>query len=645
MCGIVGALSLADVSQSIGALQAMTDAILSRGPDDQGHWHDADAGIVLGHRRLSVVDLSPAGHQPMPSAGGQLTIVFNGEIYNHMDLRAELERTGRAPEWRGHSDTETLLAAIAAWGTEEALKRTVGMFAFALWDREARTLTLARDRMGEKPLYYGWQGRHFLFGSELAALRPHPAFRAEIDRGAIALMMRHNYIPAPHSIYTGIRKLQPGTILTISADDQEAEPRSWWSMAGCVEQGLAQPFQGTPDEAVDQLETLLRNAVARQMEADVPLGAFLSGGIDSSTVVALMQAQSRRPVQTFTIGFSEAGFNEAEYAKSVARHLGTDHTEMYVSSEDALAVIPKLPTIYSEPFSDSSQIPTFLVSQLARRHVTVSLSGDGGDELFGGYGRYATTKAYRRKFSRIPEPLRRAGAGFIRTLDVDTWNRLTRPILRRLPQRLHKRNPGAMAYKLAEALENCDIDQVYRVAVSHWQPDTLIPDVDEPPTQLTAPGTMPIMADMLRMMAIDSVSYLPDDILCKVDRAAMAVSLESRVPMLDHSIVEFAWTLPLALKVRDGVGKWPLRSVLRRHVPDELIDRPKMGFGVPIGQWLRGPLREWAEELLNERHLREQGLFRPDLIRQRWQEHLSGASNWQYLLWDVLMFQAWHAEQ
>lgn len=645
MCGIVGALSLTDVSQSIGALQAMTDAIRSRGPDDQGHWHDADAGIVLGHRRLSIVDLSPAGHQPMLSAGGRLTIAFNGEIYNHMDLRAELERKGRAPEWRGHSDTETLLAAIAAWGTEEALRRTIGMFAFALWDREARTLTLARDRMGEKPLYYGWQGRHFLFGSEIAALRPHPAFRAEINRGAIALMMRHNYVPAPYSIYAGISKLVPGTILTISVDAPEAQPRSWWSVAACVEEGLAQPFQGTPDEAVDQLETLLRDAVARQMEADVPLGAFLSGGIDSSTVVALMQAQSSRPVKTFTIGFSEAGFNEAEYAKSVAQHLGTDHTEMYVSPEDALAVIPKLPTIYSEPFSDSSQIPTYLVSQLARRHVTVSLSGDGGDELFGGYGRYATTEAYRRKFSRIPEPLRRASAGIIRTLDVDTWNRLTRPILRSLPKRLHKRNPGAMVYKLASALENCDIDQVYRIAVSHWQPNALLPDVTEPPTQLTAPGTMPVMADTLRMMALDSVSYLPDDILCKVDRAAMAVSLESRVPMLDHRVVEFAWTLPLALKVRNGVGKWPLRGVLRRHVPDELIDRPKMGFGVPIGEWLRGPLREWAEDLLDEKRLREQGLFRPDLIRQRWQEHLSGASNWQYLLWDVLMFQAWHAEQ
>ena len=646
MCGFTGFLTSSggvDNTQALYVLRHMANAIVHRGPDSDGYWTDPTAGIGLAHRRLAIVDLSPAGAQPMASGSGRYVIAFNGEIYNHLRLRQLLEseeRVGAA--WRGHSDTETLLAGFDAWGIEGTLQRAIGMFAIALWDRETRVLTLARDRLGEKPLYYGWQGQGraaaFVFGSELSALRRHPAFAADINRDALALYMRHNCIGGSHSIYTGIHKLPPGHLLTVSAAAPEPMLRQWWSGAAVAEQGLAQPFAGTPDQAVDALEALLHDAVAQQMMADVPLGAFLSGGIDSSTVVALMQAQSSRPVRTFSIGFHEEGYNEAEHARAVARHLGTDHTELYVTPEQALAVIPKLPTLYSEPFADSSQIPTFLVSQLARQHVTVSLSGDAGDELFCGYTRYQMTAGLWGKVSRLPRPLRQLAAGLITAVAPGTWDKLGSVLpLSRVGEKLHKG---------AALLGSRNVADLYRGMVTHWpDPASVVLGATEPATLLA--GAAPALhglGDVKRMMALDMLSYLPDDILAKVDRAAMGVSLETRVPMLDHRVVEFAWSLPLAYKMRGGVTKWPLRQVLYRHVPRELVERPKMGFGVPIDRWLRGPLRDWAEDLLDEARLRREGYFHPAPIRKKWAEHLSGARNWQHHLWDVLMFQAWLAE-
>jgi asparagine synthase (glutamine-hydrolysing) len=594
----------------------------------------------------------------MVSAGGRYVIAFNGEIYNHVELRKAVEKgggphPGPLPEgeggaaWRGHSDTETLLAGFDAWGIEATVRRAVGMFAFAVWDRQARTLTLGRDRLGEKPLYYGWQGDAFLFGSELKALKAHPAFAAAVDRNALALLMRHNAIPAPYSIYQGIKKLLPGSLLTMSLQNRHAEPVRYWDACQVVAGGLAQPFVGSPDEAVDALDKLLRDAVAQQMMADVPLGAFLSGGVDSSTVVALMQAQSSRPVRTFSIGFHEAGYNEAEHAKAVARHLGTDHTELYVTAQQAMDVIPRLPSLYCEPFADSSQIPTFLVSQMARQHVTVSLSGDGGDELFGGYNRYVLGQRLWGKLSRLPVGLRAALARGIHALSPDAWNRLLGPIQPLLPMGLSQANVGDKLHKGAAVMAAQTQAELYRLLVSHWaEPEALVLGSQEPPTVLTDPALQPQADNFVhQMMALDTVTYLPDDILTKVDRAAMGVSLETRVPMLDHRVVEFAWQLPLDYKLRGGVGKWPLRQVLYKYVPRELIERPKMGFGIPIDSWLRGPLRDWAEDLLDESRLRQEGYFNPQLVRQKWIEHLSGRRNWQYLLWNVLMFQAWLAEQ
>lgn len=620
----------------------MEQAIIHRGPDDGGQWWDSDAGIGFSHRRLSIVDLSPAGHQPMVSACGRFVMIFNGEIYNHLKLRQELDSLFQEEgclAWRGHSDTETLLAAIVAWGLEAALKKCVGMFAFALWDRQKRCLILARDRLGEKPLYYGWQGDSFLFGSELKALKVHPAFQAEVHRDALALLMRHNYIPTPYCIWQGINKLQPGCFLTLTRDQPDPVITQYWSGKSIIEAGVASPFKGGADEAVNMLESLLLDAVSQQMMADVPLGAFLSGGVDSSAIVALMQAQSSRPVRTFTIGFNEAQYNEAEHAKAVARHLHTDHTELYVTADDAMNVIPKLPMLYDEPFSDSSQIPTFLVSQMARRHVTVSLSGDGGDELFCGYNRYLLGNRLWGKLSHLPVSLRRVIAGGLTRLSPSAWNRLTSPIGRYLGSL----NLGDKIHKGAEVLGNRSIDELYLQLVSHWSdPNSLVLGAREPFTLLTDVAQQPVAScDIDRMMALDMLSYLPDDILVKVDRAAMGVSLETRVPFLDHRVVEFAWQLPMQYKLHEGVGKWALRQVLYKHVPQALIDRPKMGFGVPIDDWLRGPLQGWAESLLNESRLQQEGYFNPMLVKEKWREHLSGKRNWQYYLWDVLMFQAW----
>lgn len=652
MCGFAGFFGggwAGDVAPV--RLRAMTNAIAHRGPDSEGQWLDADAGIALGHRRLSIVDLSAAGAQPMASASGRYVLAFNGEIYNHTDLRAELEGSARAPAWRGHSDSETLLAGFDAWGIGATTERAVGMFAFAVWCRQTRTLTLARDRMGEKPLYYGWQGTGraavFLFGSELKALKAHPAFSADISRDALCLFMRYNNVGGGHSIYEGVHKLLPGSLLTVSAASPEPSIQTYWSGAAVAERGVASPFGGSATEAVDALEGLLKDVVRRQMAADVPLGAFLSGGIDSSTVVALMQAQSGSRIKTFSIGFHEADYNEAVHAKAVAQHLGTEHTELYVTPEETMAVISRLPQLYDEPFADSSQIPTFLVSKLARQHVTVALSGDGGDELFCGYNRYSLTAGMWSRLARVPLPLRRVIASAITRVSPHHWDRIAAltPLARRWAK------VGDKLHKGADAMRAESVAQLYKSMVSQWpQPEQVVLGSSEPPALLHGlEHTLAGLNSVERMMALDLLTYLPDDILTKIDRAAMGVSLETRVPFLDHRVVEFAWQLPMQYKLRhenhSTVTKWALRQVLFKHVPQALIERPKMGFGVPLDRWLRGPLRPWAEDLLSESRLRREGYFKPAPIRQKWAEHLSGRRNWQHQLWCVLMFQAWLAEQ
>lgn len=644
MCGIVGLLQDGlKPDQWECFLRSMTDSLVHRGPDDTGWWYDAEAGVGLGHRRLSIVDLSPLGHQPMASESGRYYITYNGEVYNFRELRKELQLLGCT--FRGHSDTEVMLAAIEQWGLEHAVKRFVGMFAFALWDRKERVLHLVRDRLGIKPLYYGWLGKAFVLGSELKAFKAHPAFRGEIDRNALALMMCHSYIPAPYSIYKGIYKLLPGHILTLNRADigSASAPTPYWTARDVAEDGAADPFVGSETEAVEYLDTLLRDAVKLRMVADVPLGAFLSGGVDSSTVVALMQAQSERPVKTFSIGFYEQSYNEAEHAKAVAKHLGTDHTELYVTPEQAMAVIPKLPTLYDEPFSDASQIPTFLVSELARRYVTVSLSGDGGDELFGGYNRYFWGRSIWQKIGWMPRGLRNAVTRALTALSPQSWEALFLKLGPVLPEKVKQRNPGDKLHKLAEILAVESPEAMYRGLVSHWKnPAGVVVGAAESPTVLTDRNCWADLPDFTqRMMYLDLVSYLPDDILVKVDRASMGVSLEARVPLLDHRVVEFAWRVPLFMKIRNGQSKWLLRQVLYKYVPKELIERPKMGFGIPIDDWLRGPLRDWAEDLLSEERLKREGYLRPEPIRKLWKEHLSGKRNWQYHLWDVLMFEAW----
>ncbi len=688
MCGFSGFLTT-DTSVLTHAEHVATSmalAIQHRGPDDAGAWADKSAGIALGFRRLSILDLSSAGHQPMRSASGRFVMTFNGEIYNHKDLRDLLSAAQLGmPEqpWRGHSDSETLLACLEAWGLEETLQKTVGMFAIALWDSQTRTLHLARDRFGEKPLYYGWATQAstvapaFVFGSELKALRAYPGFTNPVSREALALYMRFTYVPAPYSIYQNIFKLEPGSMLSIHTNINSALPQvgklleaahlptapsaplrppavqgsmrmhRWWSLASVVE-AATQNQISSEKEALKTLEQRLKDSVRMQSLADVPLGAFLSGGVDSSCIVALMQAQASRPVKTFTVGFEEAGFDESPHARAVAEHLGTEHNALFVSAKQAQAVIVDLPSMYDEPFADSSQIPTHLVCKAARQQVKVALSGDAGDELFGGYNRYFWAPRIWSRLAWLPYPARQALGAAIRAIPIQGWDALSRPVNALLPASKNFLRGGDRAHKLAARLGRVhNLDELYNSLVSEWQdPTHIVKGVGgvlcEPPSMLADPWPATGSEQhQLRMMYRDSMTYLPDDILCKVDRASMATSLETRMPFLDHRVVELAWQLPLNMKIRNGRGKWALRQVLYKYVPKELIDRPKAGFAIPVGQWLRGPLKDWAEALLDEKRLEIEGYFYPKPIRDKWVQHLSGSFDHTPSLWAVLMFQSW----
>ncbi len=640
MCGLAGFWSpsaTSTVDQLIDTAGRMSDAIAHRGPDDRGVWADAPAGIAMGFRRLAIIDLTPSGHQPMDSAGGRFVVTFNGEIYNFQDLRHELAAQGA--RFRGTSDTEVMLAGFERWGPAATFPRLWGMFAIALWDRDERTLWLARDRLGKKPLYYGWHDGVFLYGSELKALRAHPACPTRVSTAALASYLRFGGVPGRHCIYEGLHKLEPGTFARVRPGAEVTTTR-YWDARALAEAGPSPDHVGD-DAAIDALEALLRDATRRRMVADVPLGAFLSGGVDSSTVVALMQAESTRAVRTFTIGFDEAGYDEARDAKAVAAHLGTDHTELYVSAARAQAVIPRLAEMYDEPFADSSQIPTFLVSEMARAQVTVAVSGDGGDEVFGGYNRYLWAPQVARRRRRMPAVAARAAGSALRTLSPAAWDAVGRAGGRLGVGALKQRTLGDKLHKLGRALQAPGDDGVYRSLVSHWQPPPVAGAGGECVTALddpTLPAAVPSFVD--RMMLLDTIGYLPDDILVKVDRASMAVSLEARAPLLDHRVVEWAWRQPRSRRIRDGRGKWALRQVLRRHVPDALIDRPKAGFAIPVGEWLRGPLRDWAEALLTDSALRD-GLLDPAPVRRAWAHHVEGRANMEPAVWTVLMWQAW----
>ncbi len=641
MCGIAGVLNAPSSVVVESVARGMADTLAQRGPDDSGVWADPACRIALGHRRLAVLDLSAAGHQPMASTSGRYVTAYNGEIYNHMELRAELEATGQAPAWRGHSDTETLLAGVAAWGLEETLRRSVGMFALALWDRQQQVLQLARDRVGEKPLYYGHVDGALIFGSELKALRAYPGMRPEVDRQSLALYMQFASVPAPRSIYVGVRKLEPGTVLTACLE-RPAETRidRYWFLPEMARAAAMEPYSD-PVEAVDALERVLRTAVRAQCFADVPVGALLSGGVDSSTITALLQQEAGRRVQTFTIGFAESGFDEAPFARAVANHLGTEHHELQVSASDAHALIPQLPQVYDEPFADSSQIPTWFVCRAARSRVTVALSGDGADELFGGYNRYLWGNRLWNHVRHIPVPLRKALAHVATSVPESAWNRVGHWMHRR--SRLQ--HLGGKVHRLAHELSNIQSpEDVYRMAVAQW-PGASNPVLGADVAALAAypdiAAANGIGGAEQRMMLWDSLGYLPDDILTKVDRAAMSQSLETRTPFLDHRVMELAWRLPLEMKIQRGKGKWALREVLYRHVPRELIERPKTGFAMPLGQWLRGPLRDWAESLLDEGRLRREGFLDSGLVRRTWEDHLTGARDWSARLWCILMFEAW----
>ncbi len=647
MCGLAGFFSPVfkeERTNALALLNKMGQSIIHRGPDDSGEWFDEHFGLGLSHRRLSIQDLSSAGHQPMHSPSGRYVIAFNGEIYNHLELRKKLEKSVFSAGWKGHSDTETLITCFEHWGIQATIEQTVGMFAMAVWDRTDEQLFLVRDRAGEKPLYYGWQGESFLFGSELKALKVHPDFENKICRDALTIFFRHNYIPGPHCIWQGIKKLLPGCMLVCDFKRKTESLVQYWSgkaVAECSKKEIKTELQ-----AVDIIERSLNNAIERQMISDVPLGAFLSGGIDSSTVVALMQSQSRTPVRTFSIGVHEKQYNEAEFARQVAKHLKTEHTEFYVTPQDALDVVPHLPHIFDEPFADSSQIPTYLVSKLARDHVTVALSGDAADEIFCGYNRYMMTQKLWHRISCLPLSFRKAIAKLIVSASPDLLNTLLYPV-KKIAFNGPAVNIGDKAHKGAGVLSSQNIDELYLRLVSLWpEPASLVINGKEPLTVLTDPARKPNCSnDVETMMASDMLSYMVDDILVKVDRSAMAVSLETRAPFLDHEVIENAWSLPLEYKLRNGKSKWVLREILYKHVPKNLIERPKMGFGVPLNDWLRGPLRDWAESLLDVQKLTQQGYLDAELVQRIWQEHLSGLRNWGERLWAVLMFQSWYEAQ
>ena len=640
MCGIVGCWGepAGNADTTAERVERMAASLRHRGPDDSGEWIDPEAGIALGFRRLSILDLSPTGHQPMLSADGRLVIVFNGEIYNFRDLRSDLEKLG--DRFRGSSDTEVILAAWRRWGAEATLKRLWGMFALAVWDRDERTLTLARDRIGKKPLYLFRESRQLLFTSELKAILALPEVRPRLDPEALALYLRYGYVPAPHSILVGSEKLRPGHFLVLR-DGVPSTSRPYWDVRALM--SAQRPSADvTEEQAAEHLDRLLRDAVARRLVADVPVGALLSGGTDSSLVVALIQAQGSQPARTFTIGFHEKGFNEAEAAAVVARHLGTDHTELYVTPEDAREVIPRLPEIYDEPFADSSSIPTFLVCELARRQVTVSLSGDGGDELFGGYTRYLWAERIWKRLGRMPAAVRAPLSRALLTMPAAGWDAVYRGLEIFLPRSRRQSLGGDKLRKLAEISGSRTQDDLYRRLVSLWKEPAEIARRGVEPSLLQVEGVGALVPDFTeRMMFLDLVTYLPDDILVKVDRASMAVSLEARCPLLDHRVVEWAWTLPLSWKRKDGEGKRILRQVLYRYVPRELVDRPKTGFGIPLDSWLRGPLRDWAESLLSRERLEREGVLAAAPVREAWDAHLSGRRNEQYRIWVILMFQAW----
>jgi asparagine synthase (glutamine-hydrolysing) len=648
MCGIAGIIGDATVDR--GLLERMAAVLEHRGPDDQGIWSDAEPGVAFVHRRLSIVDLSPAGHEPMFSADGRLVVTFNGEIYNHSEIRAELDAAGATPPngWRGHSDIETLLEAVARWGLKRALDRCVGMFAFALWDREQRILTLVRDRFGEKPLYYGWAGRDFVFASELKAIRCHPRFTGEVDRRALSLFARRMYVPAPLSIYRGIYKLEPGCILELPLASARTPlpspppPTRYWSYRDTLLAGTSNPIRDEA-EAVDELDRALAAAVRGQSMADVPVGAFLSGGIDSSSVVAQYQKHSSQPVRTFTIGFREASYNEADDARAVARHFATHHFEKIVTARETRDVIPRLPSLYDEPFADSSQIPTFLVSAFAREQVTVALSGDGGDELFGGYNRYFATARLWSAARRLPWPIRAAAGRSLASVPAGAWTLVGTALRRRRPAPFFGHRVRKTFGTLASGR---GLEQLFTTYLDEWDEggSPVIgagPDPAECRFDLDAGPGAP---DALRMMYCDAVSYLPDDILCKVDRAAMGVSLETRVPFLDHRVAALAARIPLDMKIRGGAGKHILRKLLYRDAPSALFERPKAGFAVPVGEWLKGPLRDWAESLLDARELKSEGWFDSRLVRERWRRHLAGTSDSTQALWAILMFEAWRRD-
>jgi len=645
MCGFVG-FFVPSTQSSVDIpliLNQMISDLAHRGPDDEGLWLDLKAGIGLGHRRLAILDISPTGHQPMTTSDGHFAIAYNGEVYNFAELRQELEKKGHA--FRGTSDTEVILASINEWGIIKAVKRFTGMYAFAIFDVEEHKLILVRDRLGIKPLYYGWASDGtFLFGSELKAMRNWPGFNNSLDIDALTLFLRHNYIPAPFSIYQGIYKLPPGSILSIDQKgvlNREVKLENYWSVSEVFAHGALDPWVGSTDEAIEALEELLTKSVRYRLVSDVPLGAFLSGGIDSSTVVALMQKVSTTPVHTFSIGFTNPEYNEAPHAKRVAAYLGTKHTEFYVTPEDALAVVPELPRIWDEPFADSSQIPTYLLSRLAREHVTVVLSGDGGDELFCGYPRYFLTRRLWKLRKKIPYPLRVCWLSILDLIPEEVLEnslRRTRGLFRWLGAQKH---PGKLIPRLKELLRANRFEEFYGWANSHILPekgfisgkDRLAPEFFN--TYFPADDLWAIMS------LLDLKTYLPEDLLTKTDRASMAIGLEARVPLLDHKVVSLAARFPSGLKVRNGKGKWILRQILYRHVPKELVDRKKMGFGIPISEWIRGPLQEWAEDLLNDASTKGKGYLKMETVHRLWREHKNGKYNHQYILWNILTFLAW----